>query len=64
MNAGISEEAASILYMHMEDIVECIQTLGAGVLMVKINQECAYEQIPVHLAITISLVSYGIGTLT
>ncbi len=48
VNVSISEEAASISYMRMDDVVECIQTLGAGVLMVKIDLECAYRQIPVH----------------
>ncbi len=48
VSSGISEEAASILYMRMNDIVECTQTLGASVLMVKIDLECAYRQIPVH----------------
>ncbi len=48
VNAGISEEAASISYMQTDDVVECIQTLRAGVLMVNIDLECAYRQIPVH----------------
>lgn len=48
VNAGISEELASISYMHMDDVVECIQTLGSSILMVKIDLESAYRQIPVH----------------
>ncbi len=63
VNAGISEEAASISYMRMDDVVECIQTLGAGVLMVKIDFEWAYRQILVHPSNHCRL-AHGIGTLT
>ncbi len=50
--------------MRVDDVVECIQTLGAGVLMVKIDLE---RQIPVHpsdhhlLGITWELVPIAIA---
>ena len=48
VNAGISEELASITYAHVDDAVECIKTLGVGTMLIKMDLESAYRQIPVH----------------
>ena len=48
MSAGISEELASITYAHVDDAIECIKTLGVGAMLIKMDLESAYKQIPVH----------------
>ena len=48
MNAGISEDLASITYAHVDDAVECIKTLGVGTLLIKVDLESAYRHIPIH----------------
>ena len=48
VNAGISEELASITYAHVDEAVECIQALGAGAVLTKMDLDSAYRQIPVH----------------
>ena len=48
VNAGISEELASITYAHVDDAVECIKTLGVDTMLIKMDLESAYRQIPVH----------------
>ena len=49
MNSGISEDLASISYMHMDEVFKCILSpLGATTKMIKIDLESAYRQIPVH----------------
>ena len=52
VNAGISEELASITYAHVDDAVECIKTLGVGTMLIKMDLESAYIQTntgPLHL---------------
>ena len=48
INAGISEELASVTYAHVDDAVRCIQALGAGTRLIKTDLDSAYRQIPVH----------------
>ena len=48
VNAGISEELASITYAHVDDAIECIKILGVGTMLIKMDLESAYKQIPVH----------------
>ena len=37
MNSGISEDLASISYMHMVEVVKCIQSLGATTKMIRLT---------------------------
>ena len=43
-----SEKLASITYAHVDDAIECIKTLGVGTMLIKMDLESAYRQIPVH----------------
>ena len=48
VNAGISQELASITYTRVDDAVDRIQTLGSGTMLIKMDLESAYRQIPIH----------------
>ena len=48
VNAGISEDLASITYAHVDDAVEYIKTLGVGTLLIKVDLENAYRHISIH----------------
>ena len=42
VNAGISEDLATITYARVDNAVECIQTLGAGTVLIKMDLDSAY----------------------
>jgi hypothetical protein len=48
VNTGISEELSSITYAKVDDAVACIQQLGRGATLVKLDLQNAYRIIPVH----------------
>jgi hypothetical protein len=48
VNAGISEELASITYARADDAVACIQALGPHTMLIKMDLKSAYRQILIH----------------
>lgn len=48
VNAGISEELASITYARMDEAVELILQLGGGAELVKLDLKNAYRIVPIH----------------
>ena len=48
VNSGISEDLASIVYARVDDAVACIQRLGHGTILAKLDLQSAYRHIPIH----------------
>jgi len=48
VNAGISEELASLSYARVDDAVQIIQHLGMGTQLIKVDLKSAYRHVPVH----------------
>ena len=48
VNTGISEELSSITYARVDDAVACIQQLGRGTTLAKLDLQNAYRNIPIH----------------
>ena len=48
VNTGISEELSSITYARVDDAVACIQQLGRGTTLAKLDLQNAYRNIPIY----------------
>ena len=48
VNDGIAKEPSSMSYASVDDAVECIQRLGPGTELIKVDLKNAYRIIPVH----------------
>lgn len=48
VNAGISEDLASLTYAHVDKAVARIRELGPGTELIKMDLESAYRQVPIH----------------
>ena len=48
VNDGISSTLCSLTYASIDDAVGLLRTLGAGVLMAKLDLKDAYRMVPVH----------------
>ncbi len=47
-NDGISKELASLSYTSVDQVAQCIATLGQGALLAKMDIKQAYRNVPVH----------------
>ncbi len=48
LNDGVASELSSLAYIHIQDVIRQILTLGPGTLLAKIDIRSAYRICPVH----------------
>ncbi len=48
VNDGIGKELSSLTYVSVDEVVDCLLTLGRGAQMAKIDIRQAYRNVPIH----------------